>query len=135
MSTRSSVVPAVLVAALAIGSLAACATPQGSSDTATPTATSSAQSEPLPADFPKDDVPLIPGTIAVAAGDEANGWSVTVDPATKSGFADARAALAAKGFTQSAGTSKNRALFTSDAYTVYVSTPGISVTYTITANQ
>ena len=135
MSTRSSVVPAILVAALTIGSLAACATAQGSNDTATPTATSSPKSEPLPADFPKSDVPLIPGTVAVAGGDEVNGWSVTIDPTSKTGFADARAALTTKGFTQSASASKNRALFSSDEYTVYISTPGISVTYTITANE
>ena len=102
MRTRNPFVPAAIVAALTIGSLAACSsggnpnyvsshTPaSSSSSTAASGSSDEATSEKLPSDFPKDDVPLIDGTIVVARGDKDNGWSVTVQPKGKDGFAEAK---------------------------------------------
>jgi hypothetical protein len=148
MRTRNPFVPAVIVAALTIGSLAACSsggntnyvsshTPSSSSSQAAGSGSGSDEgqkSEELPSDFPKADVPLVDGTVVVARGDKDNGWSVTVQPKGKSGFADAQSALKAKGFTEQPGSTENKAVFTSDKYTVAVGTPGVSVTYTVTAN-
>ena len=146
MRTRNPFVPAAIVAALTIGSLAACSS-NGNSNYVTPqTASSSsssssaegssdgAKSEELPSDFPKDDVPLVDGTVVVARGDKDNGWSVTVQPSGKDAFADAKKALEDKGYTQQAGASDTAAVYTNDKYTVSVKTPGVSVTYSVTAN-
>jgi hypothetical protein len=147
MRTRNPFVPAAIVAALTIGSLAACSsggntnyvsshTPSSSSSSSASAGSSDgATSEELPSDFPKDDVPLVDGTIVVARGDKDNGWSVTVQPSGKDAFADAKSALEGKGFTQQAGASDTSAVYTSDKYTVAVKTPGVSVTYNVTANQ
>ncbi|MGN7799959.1 hypothetical protein [Leifsonia sp. 22587] len=151
MRTRNPFVPAAIVAALTIGSLAGCSTagnsnyvtPQtaGSSSSAQATSGSSdssdsgATSEELPSDFPKDDVPLVDGTVVVARGDKDNGWSVTVQPSGKDAFADAQSALKAKGYTEQPGATDSAAVYTNDKYTVAVKTPGVSVTYAVTANQ
>lgn len=146
MRTRNPFVPAAIVAALTIGSLAACSgagntnyvsshTPASSSSSSSEGSSSEAKSEELPSDFPKSDVPIVDGTVVVARGDKDNGWSVTVQPSSKDGFADAKSALEGKGFTQQAGGSDTKAVYTSDKYTVAVGTPGVSVTYTVTANQ
>ena len=147
MRTRNPFVPAAIVAALTIGSLAACSsggngnyvtpqTPGASSSSEASSGSSSAdqKSEELPSDFPKEDVPIVDGTVVVARGDKDNGWSVTVQPSGKNGFADAQSALKGKGFTEQAGSSDSKAVFTNDKYTVAVGTPGVSVTYTVTAN-
>ncbi|WP_285114682.1 hypothetical protein [Leifsonia sp. fls2-241-R2A-40a] len=146
MRTRNPFVPAAIVAALTIGSLAACSssgntnyvsshTPASSSSaTAGSSSGSGAKSEELPSDFPKADVPLVDGTIVVARGDKDNGWSVTVQPSGKNGFADAKSALEGKGYTQQAGGTDSAAVYTNDKYTVSVKTPGVSVTYAVTAN-
>lgn len=146
MRTRNPFVPAAIVAALTIGSLAACSsggntnyvsshTPAASSSSSAGSSSEEAKSEELPSDFPKDDVPLVDGTVVVARGDKANGWSVTVQPSGKDGFADAKTALEGKGFTQQPGATDSSAVYTNDAYTVAVKTPGVSVTYNVTANQ
>ncbi|MBW8871206.1 MAG: hypothetical protein JF618_03200 [Leifsonia sp.] len=146
MRTRNPFVPAAIVAALTIGSLAACSsngnsnyvTPQTASSSSSSSSSDSsagAKSEELPSDFPKDDVPLVDGTVVVARGDKDNGWSVTVQPSGKNGFADAKSALEGKGYTQQAGASDTSAVYTNDKYTVSVKTPGVSVTYSVTANQ
>jgi len=146
MRTRNPFVPAAIVAALTIGSLAACSsngngnyvTPQtpssSSSEAASGSGSTDQKSEELPSDFPKEDVPIVDGTVVVARGDKDNGWSVTVMPSGKNGFADAQSALKGKGFTEQPGSSDSKAVFTSDKYTVAVGTPGVSVTYTVTAN-
>ena len=147
MRTRTPFVPAAIVAALTIGSLAACSSGGGntnyvsshtpaasSSATAGSDSGSSAKSEELPSDFPKDDVPIIDGTVVVARGDKDNGWSVTVQPKGENGFADAQSQLKEKGFTEQPGSTDSKAVFTSDTYTVAVGTPGVSVTYAVTAN-
>jgi hypothetical protein len=148
MRIRHSFVPAAVVAALTIGSLAACSGTGGNpnyvsshapSSSASSTASSSGSSESttsekLPSDFPKDQVPLIDGTIVVARGDKDNGWSITVQPESKTGFADAKSALENKGFTQQPGASDTRAVYTNGNYTVAVGTPGVSVTYAVTAS-
>src|SRR4051794_33062972 len=147
MRTRNPFVPAVIVAALTIGSLAACSsggntnyvsshTPSSSSQAGSGSGSDAGQkSEELPSDFPKADVPLVDGTVVVARGDKDNGWSVTVQPSEKkTGFADAQTALKDKGFTEQPGSSETKAVYTSDKYTVAVGTPGVSVTYTVTAN-
>ena len=147
MRTRNPFVPAAIVAALTIGSLAACSsdgnsnyvTPQtpGASSSSTPAAGSSdeATSEELPSDFPKDDVPLIDGTVVVARGNKADGWSITVQPKGKDGFAEAKSQLEAKGYTAQPDATDSKAVYSNDKYTVAVGTPGVSVTYTVTANQ
>ena len=148
MRTRNPFVPAAIVAALTIATLAGCSsngnsnyvTPEtpGSSSSAKATADAGAgsgqKSEELPADFPKDDVPLVEGTVVVARGDKTNGWSVTVQPSGKNGFADATSALKDKGYTEQAGATDSAAVYTNDKYTVAVKTPGVSVTYAVTAN-
>ncbi|MEV8213663.1 hypothetical protein [Leifsonia sp. NPDC077715] len=148
MRTRNPFVPAAIVAALTIATLAGCSsngnsnyvTPEtpGSSSSAKATAEagsgSDQKSEELPADFPKNDVPLVEGTVVVARGDKDNGWSVTVQPKGKNGFADATSALKAKGYTEQAGGTDSAAVYTNDKYTVSVKTPGVSVTYAVTAN-
>ena len=147
MRTRNPFVPAAIVAALTIGSLAACSsngnsnyvTPQtpgaSSSSSAASGSSDKATSEKLPSDFPKDDVPLIDGTVVVARGDKDNGWSVTVQPKSKDGFAEAKSQLEAKGYTAQPDATDSKAVYTNDKYTVAVGTPGVSVTYAVTANQ
>ncbi|SEB13178.1 hypothetical protein [Leifsonia sp. 21MFCrub1.1] len=145
MRTRNPFVPAAIVAALTIGSLAACSSGGNTNyvTSHTPAASSSSsagssddtKSEELPSDFPKSDVPIVDGTVVVARGDKENGWSVTVQPSGKEGFADAKTALEGKGFTQQPGATDSSAVYVSDAYTVAVKTPGVSVTYNVTANQ
>ncbi|WP_158867514.1 hypothetical protein [Leifsonia sp. AG29] len=147
MRTRHLLVPAAVVAALTIGSLAGCSsngnsnyvTPQtpsasqsagGSSDQS---ASGSSSSETLPSDFPKSDVPIVDGKILVARGDKDNGWSVTVQPTGKTGFADAKSKLEAAGYTQQPGATDSKATYTNGKYTVSVGTPGVAVTYNVTA--
>lgn len=134
MRTRTTLfAPAALVAALSIAALAGCSS-TGSDSSATPSASQTQASATLPSDFPKSDVPLVDGQVVVARGDKDNGWSVTVQPTSKNGFADATAALEKAGFTKQAGSTDTKAVYTDDKYTVAVGTPGVSVTYTITAN-
>ena len=147
MRTRHLFVPAAVVAALTIGSLAGCSsngnsnyvTPQTpsashsageSSDTSSSGASSS---ESLPSDFPKSDVPVVDGNILVARGDKDNGWSVTVQPKSKDGFAEAKSQLEGAGYTQQPGATDSKATYTNGKYTVSVGTPGVAVTYNVTA--
>lgn len=136
MRTRITLLaPAALVAALSIATLAGCSsTGSDSSSSASSSSSSSQTSAPLPSDFPKSDVPLVDGQVVVARGDKDNGWSVTVQPTGKTGFADATAALEKAGYTKQAGATDSKAIYTNDKYTVAVGTPGVSVTYTVTAN-
>jgi type IV pilus biogenesis protein CpaD/CtpE len=127
-------IPAVIAAALTVVSLAGCASGGASYGSASPSASETAASAKLPASFPKSDVPIIDGTLLVARGDAGNGWSVTVQPQGKTGFADAKAALEKAGYTAAAGATDTKAVYTNGKYTVAVGTPGISVTYTVTAN-
>ena len=132
-------VPAVIAAALTLTSLAGCSssgTGSGSGSTAAATASASqaSGSEKLPSDFPKSDVPLVDGIVLVARGDKNDGWSVTVQPKTKTGFADAEAALQKAGFTQQPGATDSKAVYSNSKYTVAISTPGSSVTYAVTAS-
>jgi hypothetical protein len=80
-------------------------------------------------------VPLIDGTVVVARGDKDNGWSVTVQPKGKDGFAEAKSQLEAKGYKAQPDATDSKAVYTNDKYTVAISTPGVSVTYAVTANQ
>jgi len=145
MRTRNPFVPAAIVAAITIGSLAACSstgntnyvsshTPSSSSSAAAGSS-DEAKSEDLPSDFPKSDVPLVDGTVVVARGDKDNGWSVTVQPKSKDGFAEAKSQLEAKGYTAEPGATDSKAVYSNGTYTVAVGTPGVSVTYTVTALQ
>ncbi|WP_025156160.1 hypothetical protein [Leifsonia aquatica] len=134
MRTRTSLLaPVALVAALSIATLAGCSS-TGSDSSSTSSSSSTQAAASLPSDFPKSDVPLVDGQVVVARGDKDNGWSVTVQPTTKTGFADATAALEKAGYTKQAGSTDSKAVYTNDKYTVAVGTPGVSVTYTITAN-
>ena len=136
MRTNSKLlVPAALVAALSIAALTGCSgSGDGSSSTPSASASQEATSKSLPADFPKSDVPIVAGTIIVANGDKNDGWSVTVQPKDKNGFADAKAALEKAGYTVQAGASDSKAVYTNDKYTVAIGTPGVAVTYAVTAN-
>jgi hypothetical protein len=134
-SRKKLFVPAVIAAALTIGSLAACSSGTGAGyGGSTPSASETTAAATLPASFPKSDVPIIDGTLLVARGDKDNGWSVTVQPKNTTGFADAKAALEKAGYTAAAGATDTKAIFTNDKYTVAVGTPGVSVTYLVTAN-
>lgn len=134
MRTRTSLLaPVALVAALSIATLAGCSS-TGSDSSSTSSSSSTQAAASLPSDFPKSDIPLVDGQVVVARGDKDNGWSVTVQPTTKTGFADASAALEKAGYTKQAGSTDSKAVYTNDKYTVAVGTPGVSVTYTITAN-
>lgn len=136
MQSRTKlIVPAVIAAALTIGSLAGCASGSGNDSSSTPSASATAAaSAELPSDFPKSDVPLVDGIVIVARGDKDNGWSVTVQPKNTTGFADAKAALVKAGYTVQSGATDTKAVLTNDKYTVAIGTPGVSVTYTVTAN-
>jgi hypothetical protein len=133
MRTRSTLFPVAIAAALTVASLAGCSG-TGSEANSTPSASETAASQSLPSDFPKSDVPLVDGVVVVARGDKDNGWSVTVQPKGKSGFDDAKSQLEKAGYTQQAGATDTKAVYTNDKYTVAVGTPGVSVTYTVTAN-
>lgn len=130
---KRMLIPAVIAAALTIGSLAGCST-GGRSDTTPTDSASASAAETLPSSFPKKDVPLIDGTIMVARGDKDNGWSVTIQPTGTTGFSDARAALQKAGYKAQSSATDTKAVYTTDAYTVAVGTPGVAVTYTVTAN-
>jgi hypothetical protein len=153
MRTRNPLVPAAIVAALTIGSLAACSS-NGNSNYVTPqtpSSSSSASSSPsaspspsdgssesptpgaLPSDFPKSDVPIVDGTVVAAQGDKASGWSVTVQPSGTTGFAAAKAALEAKGYKVQPGATDAAAVYSNGTYTVALTSSGTAVTYTVTA--
>lgn len=131
-TTKIKFVSLGVVALATAGLLTGCAggTGSGSAPASSSSSSSSTSSVALPASFPKT-VPLVKGSIAVAAGDANDGWSVTVEPSGKKGFADATAALAQGGFTKQAGSSSTQATFQNAGYTVSVSTPGESVTYIV----
>lgn len=136
MRTNSKLlVPAALVAALSLAALTGCSgSGNGSSSTPSASASQEAASKSLPSDFPKSDVPLVAGTIIVANGDKNDGWSVTVQPKDKNGFADAKAALEKAGYTVQPGATDSKAVYKNATYTVAVGTPGVAVTYLVTAN-
>jgi hypothetical protein len=52
----------------------------------------------------------------------------------KTGFADAGAALAKAGYTVQAGATDTRAVYSNGKHTVAIGTPGVSLTYLVTAN-
>ncbi|GAA4137847.1 hypothetical protein [Leifsonia shinshuensis] len=136
MRTNSKMlVPAALVAALSIAALTGCSgSGSGSSSTPSASASQEATSKSLPSDFPKSDVPIVAGTVLVANGDHNDGWSVTVQPKDKNGFADAKAALEKAGYTVQPGATDSKAVYKNDKYTVAIGTPGVAVTYLVTAN-
>jgi len=136
MRTNSKMlVPAALVAALSIAALTGCSgSGDGSSATPSASASQEATSKSLPSDFPKSDVPIVAGTVLVANGDHNDGWSVTVQPKDKNGFADAKAALEKAGYTVQPGATDSKAVYKNDKYTVAIGTPGVAVTYLVTAN-
>jgi hypothetical protein len=154
MRTRNPLVPAAIVAALTIGSLAACSsngnsnyvTPQtpsssssseSSSPSASPSPSDGSSESPtpgaLPSDFPKSDVPIVDGTVVAAQGDKASGWSVTVQPSGTTGFAAAKAALEAKGYKVQPGATDTAAVYSNGTYTVALTSSGTAVAYTVTA--
>ena len=84
--------------------------------------------------FGKNEVPILYVILLVARGYLSNVWSVTVQPMNTTGFADAKAALEKAGYTVQSGATDSKAVYTNDKYTVAIGTPGVSVTYTVTAN-
>ncbi len=134
-SRKKMLVPAVIAAALTLGSLAGCSgSGAGAEDSSSASASESTAAATLPSDFPKSDVPLVDGVLLVARGDATDGWSVTVQPKDKNGFADAKADLEKAGYKAQSGSTDTKAVYTSDKYTVALSTPGVSVTYIVTQN-
>ncbi|KQO61222.1 hypothetical protein [Curtobacterium sp. Leaf261] len=140
-TTRSTSVKIVTVGATVLAAaalLSGCATGSSSSSASgsasASTASSSPASQQVPANFPKA-VPLVDGDVIVARGDADNGWSATISPATKGGFARAAKALEKAGFDKSDGGSKTQATYTDDDYSVSISTPGTSVSYLISTTH
>ncbi len=135
LSRRKLFVPAALAITIAVGGgLAGCSTGSSSGGSSSPSASASTASATLPSSFPKSDVPIIPGEIHVAQGDAATGWSVTVIPTSKTGFADAKAALEKAGFQaepNAKATATSTTVFDGPKYTVVLSTPGTAVTYAV----
>lgn len=139
-ASRSRSVKAVttgltVIAAAAL--LSGCATGSGDSSatgSASATSSSSPAAQKVPANFPAA-VPLVDGDVLVARGDADNGWSATISPATKGGFARAETALEKAGFTKSDGGSKTQATYTDADYSVSISTPGTSVSYLISTTH
>ena len=135
LSRKKLFVPAVLAITIAVGGgLAGCSTGSspGSSSSASAGATSATAT--IPASFPKSDVPIVEGKVLVAKGDPTTGWSVTVIPTAKTGFADAKAALEKAGFKaepNAKATDTSTTIFDGPKYTVILSTPGTAVTYAV----
>lgn len=122
-----------LVAAASVALLAGCAgsgTGSASPSSASATSSPAGSSVALPSSFPKS-VPLVAGDVDVASGNANDGWSVTVTPASSTGYAQAEKALAKAGYTKQAGSTATHATFQNADYTVGLSTPGQSVTYIV----
>ncbi|PZF60159.1 hypothetical protein DEI92_07225 [Curtobacterium sp. MCBD17_034] len=129
--TRFVVGAATALAAAALLAGCSSSTSAGSSGSASASSASgSSSSSKLPANFPKA-VPVVKGDVIVARGNASDGWSATVSPKGGKGFAQAGQALASAGFTKQGGGTATQATYTSDRYTVSISTPGSSVTYII----
>lgn len=135
LSRKNLFVPAALAITIAVGGgLAGCSTGSSSGSSSTASASSSSAAATLPSSFPKSDVPVIDGKILVAQGDADTGWSVTVIPTSKTGFADAKAALEKAGFKAEPNpkaTDTSTTIFDGPKYTVILSTPGSAVTYAV----
>lgn len=136
LSRKKLFVPAVMAITIAVGGgLAGCSTGTSSSGGSTSSSTSaSSGTASLPSSFPKSDVPIVDGKILVAKGDADTGWSVTVIPTAKTGFADAKAALEKAGFKaepNAKATDTSTTIFDGPKYTVILSTPGTAVTYAV----
>ena len=126
--SRAVIAPAALALILVTGAaLSGCS--DGASGQADATATQSA-SAPLPADFPKTDVPLIDGDVLVATGDAESGWSITVIPSAKGGLAAAVKLLGTAGYTTSSSKPAS-AYLSGPKYDVLLSSPGDTVTYAV----
>jgi hypothetical protein len=136
LSRKKLFVPAALAITIAVGGgLAGCST-STSSDGSSSSSTSASDSgtATIPSSFPKSDVPIVDGKILVAKGDADTGWSVTVIPTAKTGFADAKAALEKAGFKaepNAKATDTSTTIFDGPKYTVILSTPGQAVTYAV----
>jgi hypothetical protein len=136
LSRKKLFVPAALAITIAVGGgLAGCSTGT-SSDGSSSSSTSASDSgtATIPSSFPKSDVPIVDGKILVAKGDADTGWSVTVIPTAKTGFADAKAALEKAGFKaepNAKATDTSTTIFDGPKYTVILSTPGQAVTYAV----
>ncbi|HET8778900.1 MAG TPA: hypothetical protein VFM66_02415 [Agromyces sp.] len=89
----------------------------------------------LPADFPTS-VPLIDGTIGVAAGTGgADGWVVVITSSASDPVADAAAALEGAGFTEDttvSGAGMGAKVYSNAEYLVLVAGEGETVSYTVT---
>ena len=135
LSRKKLFVPAVVAITIALGGgLAGCSTGTTSGSSSTASAGASSATATLPSSFPKSDVPIVDGKILVAKGDADTGWSVTVIPTSKTGFADAKAALEKAGFKaepNAKATDTSTTIFDGPKYTVILSTPGQAVTYAV----
>jgi hypothetical protein len=134
-STSLKAVTAGVTVLAAAALLSGCATgSSGSAASGSASASSTAAVQKLPANFPKA-VPLVDGDVVVARGDANDGWSATITPDSKGGFARAASALEEAGFTKGDGGSTTQATYTDDDYSVSISTPGTSVSYLISTTH
>ena len=135
LSRKKLFVPAVMAITIAVGGgLAGCSTGTSSGSSTSSSTSASSATATLPSSFPKSDVPIVDGKILVAQGDADTGWSVTVIPTSKTGFADAKAALEKAGFKaepNAKATDTSTTIFDGPKYTVILSTPGHAVTYAV----
>ena len=135
LSRKKLFVPAVMAITIAVGGgLAGCSTGSDSGSSSSPSASASTSTATIPSSFPKSDVPIVDGKVLVATGDADTGWSVTVIPTSKTGFADAKAALEKAGFKaepNAKATDTSTTIFDGPKYTVILSTPGQAVTYAV----
>ena len=135
LSRKKLFVPAVMAITIAVGGgLAGCSTGTSSGGSTSSSTSASTGTATLPSSFPKSDVPVVDGKILVAQGDADTGWSVTVIPTSKTGFADAKAALEKAGFKaepNAKATDTSTTIFDGPKYTVILSTPGTAVTYAV----
>lgn len=135
LSRKKLFVPAVMAITIAVGGgLAGCSTGTSSGGSTSSSTSASSSTAALPSSFPKSDVPVVDGKILVAQGDADTGWSVTVIPTSKTGFADAKAALEKAGFKaepNAKATDTSTTIFDGPKYTVILSTPGTAVTYAV----
>ncbi len=135
LSRKKLFVPAALAITIAVGGgLAGCSTGSSSGSSSSASAAAGSDTATIPSSFPKSDVPVVDGKILVAKGDADTGWSVTVIPTSKTGFADAKAALEKAGFKaepNAKATATSTTIFDGPKYTVILSTPGQAVTYAV----
>ncbi|GAB2640699.1 hypothetical protein GCM10027169_05900 [Gordonia jinhuaensis] len=108
-------VAAAAMVVIGAGALAGC----GGGGDKSSAASSSAQiaGAPIPADFPREDVPLLDGLVQSAGGDAADGWNFTIqgDAGSGNALANSEKKLEAAGYTRNSSATQGGAKV--DTYT------------------